>query len=242
MKIPLVAEVAIPKEIEDDLSVVVPLLEVAEEEPSEGESCLIYTSAGLQYLDSGISLHLDFSSSQYKFYQAAGAKKDPVLRAIGKLGEGEYLFDATAGYGRDALYFSRNGYRVVACESSPIMYLLLQDALRRCQTAPFSLYYGDSASVITTFEQKPAVAYLDPMFPEQKKSSLPRKEMQIMRRCIDDHHGEGLVPACLGHVKERVVVKRPIKAEPLFSNPNYALPGKIVRFDVYLPRKDPLRG
>lgn len=235
MKIPLLADVVIPREIEEDLSVVADQLEVIRGESSE--SYLKYTSSGLHLFDGEISLHLDLSSPQYKFYRATGAKKDPVLRAIGRLPEGEYLFDGTAGYGRDALYLSQHGYRVVACESSPIMYLLLRDALRRYGTAPFDLCYGDSASVIATLEEKPAAVYLDPMFPEQKKSSLPRKEMQVMRRCIDDRYGEGLVPACLAHAKERVVVKRPVKAEPLHPNPNYALPGKIVRFDVYLPEK-----
>lgn len=237
MHLILDAKVPLPQELKDDLSRVQGDLHIVHEEVKAEEPRLVYSTEGLGFHDGELLLHLDFSSAHYKFYKSAGAKKEPILRAIGKIKEGDYLFDATAGTGRDALFFSQAGYRVVACERSPLMYLLLNDALRRSTAVPFTLNFGDSSGVIAALREKPAVAYVDPMFPEQKKSSLPRKEMQILRRWADDHYGEGLVLGCLEHVKERVVVKRPLKGEPLYPNPGHSVPGKLVRFDVYLSRK-----
>ena len=76
------------------------------------------------------------------------------------------------------------------------------------------------------------VVYLDPMFPARRKSARVKKEMWLLQHVLD-------TPApqlALAKSRRRVVVKRPVKAPPLEGrSPAFAIPGKTVRFDVYLP-------
>ncbi|MDP2105284.1 MAG: class I SAM-dependent methyltransferase, partial [Desulfobulbaceae bacterium] len=87
-------------------------------------------------------------------------------------------------------------------------------------------------------EQRPEVVYLDPMYPHRTKSALVKKEMRILRLLVgDDPDAPKLLAAALACARERVVVKRPIKAEPITGpTPSMAIIGKTGRFDVYLIR------
>lgn len=80
----------------------------------------------------------------------------------------------------------------------------------------------------------PDVVYLDPMFPERRKSAAVKKKFQLLHRlespCEND---EELLQAALSAHPKRVVVKRPVKGPFLAGvKPSYSLSGKAVRFDV----------
>ena len=86
--------------------------------------------------------------------------------------------------------------------------------------------------------EKPQVIYLDPMFPQKKKSSLPRKEMVLFRSLVgDDTDSEELLQIALKTAKERVVVKRPLKSAPILKEPQHSFEGNSVRYDLYLVSK-----
>jgi len=74
------------------------------------------------------------------------------------------------------------------------------------------------------------------MFPEKKKSALPRKEMRIFRKWVgEDLDALDLLQAALRSSAERVVVKRPIKAPALQEGVIHSFEGKTVRYDLYSP-------
>lgn len=80
----------------------------------------------------------------------------------------------------------------------------------------------------------PDIVYLDPMFPERRKSAAVKKKFQLLHYleapCEND---EELLQAALAAKPRRVVVKRPIKGPFLAGiKPSYSLAGKAVRFDV----------
>ena len=86
----------------------------------------------------------------------------------------------------------------------------------------------------------PEVIYLDPMFPERKKSAMVKKDMQILHHLLQDDELEEspLLEAALDNASHRVVVKRPAKAPFLAGRqPSYELKGKSVRYDIYAKRK-----
>jgi 16S rRNA (guanine1516-N2)-methyltransferase len=80
------------------------------------------------------------------------------------------------------------------------------------------------------------VIYLDPMFPERRKSALVKKEMRIFQDILGtDEDAATLLEQARAHCRSRVVVKRPSKAPVLGdSKPSYCVSGKSTRFDVYL--------
>ena len=79
------------------------------------------------------------------------------------------------------------------------------------------------------------VVYLDPMFPERKKSARVKKDMWLFHQLIGPDASEAeLLDAALCCAGWRVVVKRPVRAPALGDRqPHHDIPGKTVRFDVY---------
>ena len=80
------------------------------------------------------------------------------------------------------------------------------------------------------------VVYLDPMFPERRKSAQVKKELQMLQMLATcEPSPEHLLTAALATAAKRVVVKRPRRA-PCFTtrSPSHSLSGKTIRFDVYI--------
>ena len=108
----------------------------------------------------------------------------------------------------------------------------LQVIAERMQLQP-----GDAIDYLTGLPapQYPDVIYIDPMFPESKKTALVKKDMRAFQQIIGaDQDSEQLFAIALNTAKNRVVVKRPVKAQYLADKkPSFSLTGKAVRFDVY---------
>jgi len=87
--------------------------------------------------------------------------------------------------------------------------------------------------------QFPDVIYIDPMFPESKKTALPRKEMQIFREVIGaDSDSTDLLHLSLSKSLDRVVVKRGLRSPELSSGVSHHFEGSSVRYDLYLAKKN----
>ncbi|MDH3394254.1 MAG: class I SAM-dependent methyltransferase, partial [Desulfobulbaceae bacterium] len=193
---------------------------------------------------------VDFISGALAFRRKhGGGRKQDLGRAAGLKGNRcPTVIDATGGLARDAFILAALGCKVTLIERSPVIGALVEDGLKRAATDPevaaivnrLQLLIGDSTLLLNqiTEEERPEVIYLDPMYPHRSKSALVKKEMRILRMLVgDDPDAPKLLAAALATAKERVVVKRPIKAEPITGPaPNMAITGKTGRFDVYLIR------
>ena len=97
--------------------------------------------------------------------------------------------------------------------------------------------HGDSLDYLRQLNDCdcPDVIYIDPMFPASKKSALVKKEMQAFQKLVGaDQDSHALLTLALDKAINRVVVKRPLKAECLGGvEPAFAMKGKAVRFDIY---------
>ena len=180
-------------------------------------------------------------------------------KARHRLGQGELIYkamglskfdsprivDVTAGLGRDAFVLASKGCKVVLIERSPIIYLLLSDALQRARGNAEAGSIVDRMEIINmdaraylSLEDMPLadIVYLDPMYPESKKSALVKKEMQLFQKLLDKNAtGDDLLPLALKKAKHRAVVKRPLKGKHLGQlEPDYSIKGKSIRFDVYI--------
>lgn len=180
-------------------------------------------------------------------------KGQPLPRALGLKSlrpEGApYVFDATAGLGTDAFFMAAMGCRVHAVERSPVVYALLEDGYERlaqCEemaeiAARLTIECGHAAELLRALaeDERPDVIYLDPMYPEEgrSESALPKKPMQMFRRLIgDDHDSAELFDAARAVARERVVVKRPLRAPAIAEKPTHVFEGKTARYDMYLCR------
>lgn len=193
--------------------------------------------------ETGARLAVTFTAAELRRYRAGGAGGDPLRRACGPAPRP--LADATAGLGGDAVHLAALGYAVTAIERSPIAGALARDGLRRARAADLlpannpAWLCGDARELLSGLDPAPATVYLDPMFPpKRKKSAAVRKEMRLLRLLgADDEEAGALFAAARACARERVVVKRPLDAEPLAPAPSAVYRGKLVRYDVYRVRR-----
>ena len=200
------------------------------------------------FLDMGspLELEVDFSSHSIQHRLKTLNRREPLVKALAKLPKDQLIFDLTAGLGLDALGMSHFGFQVLAFEKNPLVFFLLQQALKNHRPPGgklhFCLYWRDSLEVLKnlkSFGRKPDIVYLDPMFPEKpKKRALSGKNMQVFRRFVGpDSHGRELLEQALKVAKNRVLVKRPRRASPLLESPNCVYRGNLSRIDMYLARR-----
>jgi 16S rRNA (guanine1516-N2)-methyltransferase len=204
---------------------------------------LMQAPEGLSLLRQGkqpAKLTIDFHSRELHYRRSQGGS-ELLIKAVGlHKKKGLNILDATAGLGRDAFMMASYHGSVTMIERNPLIALLLEDALARFfkeKQPKFSLKLikQDSLSYLTSLIDVPDVIYLDPMFPEKKKSAKVKKDMAFLQQLLmDDFEPEKLLYLALEKVKERVVVKRPNYAGFLGEiKPTYSLIAKANRFDIY---------
>jgi len=203
-----------------------------------------------------ICIHVDFLSGGLAHRQKyGGGRGQSIAKAIG-LKQGTpppTVLDATAGLAKDAYVLACLGCSLTLVERSPIVAELIHDAIERAiedehfQTIMqkgFSLITQSSIEYLTQFANHkdaiyPDVIYLDPMYPDKKKSASVKKNMQILQTLLDkDEDTQVLLNIALKVASKRVVVKRPKGAENLTEiSPTYTVESKKTRYDVYVTPK-----
>lgn len=204
------------------------------------DDCLELYSAQLPNIK---PLCIDFLAGKVAFRQKHRLGQEWLIRSLGGSPQEIKVIDATAGLGVDAFVMASYGYDVTMIEQSPILHALLQDGLYRLQqeTDKFSnlkLINANSIDHLQALSSDlyPEVIYLDPMFPERKKTALVKKELRIVRDLVGDQHNDAeLFSVAKSTAKNRVVVKRPTDAPTLTAEkPTFSYEGKTCRFDVYI--------
>ena len=189
------------------------------------------------------ALNLDFQTGSSGWRLKRADHEKLIKKALGKSDKPLKILDCTAGLIQDSLLFLTLGHHVTAIEQSKILFLLLQDAVRRSKETHnelftnFSLIHGNACS----FGQKADdfdVIYYDPMYPSSKKSALGSGKLEYLTKILEveqisnepqmDFEVLQLMPV------KKMIVKRPIKAEPFDAGINYQVRGKTTRYDVYI--------
>lgn len=175
-----------------------------------------------------------------------GGRGQPLARAVGLKGNAApVVADLTAGLGRDAFVLASLGAEVWLVERCGALAALLDNGLARAAAHP------DTAAVAARMHPVcaegaawlagrsgaalPDVVYLDPMYPERRKSALVKKEMRLVRAVAGaDHDAPALLAMALERARRRVVVKRPRGAAPLPGPPPAAaVTSTNTRYDLY---------
>lgn len=190
-------------------------------------------------------LEIDFFSKKMRYrMQHINKVQEPLLRALGwKSTEQKNVLDMTAGLGRDACMLFFAGFNVTMFERNPVLQILLANALHALPfddfTQQFSLAKEDSIAYLEKMaieDPKGSFAdaiYMDPMYPERKKSALVKKELRIIRNLVGaDMDSEALLLAAIDSGVSRVVVKRPKGATYVADKvPNHSVESPNTRFD-----------
>ncbi len=203
---------------------------------------------GLTLAGSGMELRQDFRKMLPRVRRNRLGRELLVRAARVRSLEGApTCMDATAGLGEDSFLLAAAGFEVTLRERDPVIAALLEDALARALDDPdladiaarMHVRAGDSIEALRALATPPDVVYLDPMFPERRKSAAVKKKFQLLHRLerpCEDSEGEELLAAAIAARPRKVVVKRPVKG-PYLANvkPSHSVTGKAVRYDVIVP-------
>lgn len=187
----------------------------------------------------GRKLSIDFVNNLQNYAKKKGSLKTELIsKAMGSGRYGFSILDLSAGLGIDAIFLSQMGYRVTALERNPLLFLALNTAQQKLpseQKEKIQFEFASAQKFLEATQKSFDVIYFDPMFPEKKKSALPRQEMIMFRDLVgsDDDATSVIQLALKSKTAKRVVVKRPLKAPLLFERPQNQIEGKLIRFDIY---------
>ncbi len=187
----------------------------------------------------GRTFSIDFISDKKNYQKKKGSLKTELIsKAMGSGKYGFNILDLSAGLGIDALFLSQLGYDVTAVERNSLIYLALKTAEEQLavQGQQKVHFFHDSAlNFLSRADENFDVIYFDPMFPQKKKSALPRQEMILFKDLVGtDGDADQVIDYVLQSKKaKRFVLKRPLKAPPLKQKPQFSFLGKLIRFDIY---------
>jgi len=167
-----------------------------------------------------------------------------LKKALGKSTRELSIFDATAGMLGDSMIFLSLGHKVVSCEQSKIIYLLVKDACERAQEElPFlknlTLINGNSPDIHELNKNLDFdVIYLDPLYPQSKKSSKRSGDIALLKSAIELENikdiGDEIFHRFRNKAHKKIILKRPVKAPLICNKINYQIKGKSTRFDIYI--------
>ena len=190
------------------------------------------------------SVWVDFTSGTAQHRRLHGGG-ELLAKAVGRSKQ-PTVWDATGGLGRDSFVLAGLGLNVHIFERHPAVYCLLADGLARALLHPdtaetasrLTLHHADAAEYMPRLAAeigRPQVVYLDPMYPERRKSAAVKKEMVFFHELVGTAQNDAaLLDAALATATARVVVKRPRLGNFLCGRqPDYQYTGKSTRFDVY---------
>lgn len=171
-------------------------------------------------------------------------KASGIMKMSADPGKRPLAIDATAGLGEDSLLLAAAGYRVIMFEKDPVIAALLKDTLIRAAdisgmkeaVSRMELREENSICGMKMIGEKPDLVFLDPMFPERRKSALVKKKLQLIQRLEKPQEAEDeLFKAALAVCPERIIVKRPLKGPYIAGiKPSNSVSGKQIRYDCYI--------
>jgi 16S rRNA (guanine1516-N2)-methyltransferase len=198
----------------------------------------------LERADGSASLQVDFLSPTFRRRLSTANRSQPLPRSVGLPKVRPSVLDATAGLCKDAFALAHLGCAVTAVERSPALFALVADAHTRAledrslseSAGRLTIALGDARAWLAERDRFDVV-YLDPMYPRRSKAALGKLELRLVAELVGDEDDEDageLGRLALVAAKHRVVIKRPLSAEPLLGEPHHAHLGKMARYDVYL--------
>lgn len=227
-------------------------LVLSEEPPQAEQGCrwLLFFDEDRLYLHNALHpefrpLAVDYLGGEFARRWRSATKNDILVKAIGLKKGVRTVCDATCGLGYDAFFLSTfKNLEVTACERNPVPAELVLDALSRVkdtglfESRPLFFHYGEARAFLDAHREEFDAVYLDPMYPaDEGATAKPKKEMFLFRELIgEDTDTEALFESALAAAKKRVVVKRSDNAAEITKSraPDFVVPGKTVRFDIYL--------
>lgn len=203
---------------------------------------IVYNNDQIGLLNKKISntiWYLDLNKTAKKL-TINNLKKHPLSQAVGLKNKACLVYDLTAGFMKDSVFFAALGHNVVASEINPIIFSIISKANEKLKQETdlnnIKVILQDGEDLLHTNEQ-PDIIYIDPMFPTSSKSALAKKSMQFLQHITNTQQADytSLLELAIETAKKKVIVKRPQKGPYLSGiKPSIEISSKqSTRYDVY---------
>ena len=211
----------------------------------EEKAFFIYKDNGLHFVINSVQnkhIHLDFLKGQMGWRLKRADHETLLKKALGKKNDNLTILDGTAGFLSDTLILLALGHKVIACEQSNVLFMLLSDAIYRAKDKlhflkNLELIHGNAIEVYKKTKNIDLI-YLDPMYPESNKNVLRSGNMNDIKNILKVEKIQNLEDKIFfdfkKHKFKKIILKRPIKSKIIDDNLNYQVKGKSTRFDVYI--------
>ena len=145
------------------------------------------------------------------------------------------ILDGTAGFGRDGYLLASMNHDVTMIDNSPIVSLLLKNALKRSGNKSIKLFYGNTYDFLRHSVKKYNYIYLDFMFNKLKNSSLSSKNDETLKLIsFIENDKNKIIQIAQKQAMNRVVVKEPVNSSSVLSKPNHIIKTKLISYNIYL--------
>ena len=211
----------------------------------EEPTFFIYKESGLHFVINSPQkkiIHIDFLKGQMGWRLKRTDHETLLKKALGKKKDNLTILDGTAGFLSDTLIFLALGHKVIACEQSRVLFMLLNDAIHRARDeliflTNLDLVHGNAVDIYKNTKNIDLI-YLDPMYPDNKKNIARSGVMNDIKNILEIEAITNLEDQIFFDFKKqefkKIVLKRPIKSKIIGTNLNYQVKGKSTRFDVYI--------
>ena len=145
------------------------------------------------------------------------------------------ILDGTAGFGRDGYLLDSMNHNVTMIDNSPIVSLLLKNALNRSGNRSITLFHGNTYDHIKHSIKKYNYIYLDFMFNKLKNSSLSSKNDETLKLIsFIENDKNKIIEIAQKRAINKVVVKEPVNSLSILSKPNHIIKTKLISYNIYL--------
>ena len=182
-----------------------------------------------------VKIYIDFNDPKFieKNNQRLHDKKDIFWKVFSQ--SNSAILDCTAGFGRDSFLLDSMGHDVTMIENSPIVAMLLKNALRRSNNINIKLFFGNAYDYMKHSNEKYDYIYIDFMFEKLKNKSLSSKNDETLKMIsFNDNDKNKIIQLAQSVSNKKVIVKEPRNTVSGILKPNYIIKTKLLKYNIYL--------
>ena len=142
------------------------------------------------------------------------------------------ILDCTGGFGRDAIEFSKLGYKVTMIEENPLILMAVKKFLDNYDKPNLRLIYGNSLDYLRMKSDSFDYIYIDSMFKKSKNKSKSKKDLELLQYlCKEKITRFNLIREAKKNPCERIVIKD--SSSSLFKyDSDYSIKTKLIRYNI----------
>ena len=186
-----------------------------------------------------VKIHIDYDKDSFikKNNERLKNKQDIFWKIFSH--KNSRILDCTGGFGRDGFLLNSMGHDVTIIENSPVVAMILKNALWRCGNKGIKFFFGNAYDYMKHSIQKYDYIYLDFMFEKSKNKSLSSKNDETLKHIsFQDNDKNKIIQMAQRNTINKVIVKEPINSVSNLLKPNHIIKTKLLDYKVYLGSYD----